>query len=118
MRDEYIGHPDTLSCLVAEGDEGRLLGIQILKRAVPGNAYGVTPGWGFIGTHIHPAAARRGVGSALFAASREVAVRSDLPRIDATIGASNEEGLAYYEAMGFRTYQEVGARVRKCYDIE
>jgi ribosomal protein S18 acetylase RimI-like enzyme len=84
------------------------LGFQSLLRAAAGNRYDVPVGWGIIGTHIGPRAQRRGVGSALFAASREAALAARLTRIDATIAADNATGLGYYEAMGFRTYRAGG----------
>lgn len=113
----YIDHPDNIRCTVAQDTDGRLLGLQILKRASEGNAYGVTPGWGIIGTHVRPDAARRGVGKALFAATHDAAIKAGLQKIDATIGANNPEGLAYYEAIGFRTYDTLEDRVRKCLEL-
>ncbi len=57
-----------------------------------GNPYEVEPGWGVIGTHVSPPAARRGVGTALFAASRR-------------------------EAMGFRTYRTSARATGKRYEV-
>lgn len=104
VRATYIEDSARICCTLAEED-GTVLGFQSLKKAVPDNPYGVTEGWGIIGTHIHPLAARRGVGRALFAISQEAARQAGLPYVDATIGATNPEGLAYYEAMGFRAYR-------------
>lgn len=113
----YIEHPDTIQCAVAEDGDGALMGLQILKRASVGNPYGVAVGWGIIGTHVNPEAARRGVGRALFAATRTAAARAQLAKIDATIGARNAEGLGYYEAMGFRTYKTAPGKVCKCFEL-
>lgn len=113
----YIAHADNIRCSVVEDVDGTLLGLQILKRASEGNAYGVTPGWGIIGTHVCPSAGRRGVGRALFAATLEAAQRARLERIDATIGAANPEGLGYYEAIGFRTYKTSVNSVSKCLEL-
>lgn len=114
----YIEHPDNIQCAVAQDDNGALLGLQILKRATEGNPYGVQVGWGVIGTHVRPSAARRGVGKALFTATKRAAHNSDLQKIDATIGATNASGLAYYGAMGFRTYKMLDGRVCKCFELD
>lgn len=113
----YVNDPDKIRCVVAEDDDGSILGFQSLKKAIEGNIYDVTPGWGIIGTHIRPSAARRGVGRALFEAMRQTAKEAGLKKIDASIGDDNEEGLAYYEAMGFRSYRTSGDVVCKCFDV-
>ncbi|RJS91846.1 GNAT family N-acetyltransferase [Salinisphaera sp. Q1T1-3] len=118
VRQRYFDHPDQRACVVAVNEQDRALGFQALKYASVDNDYDVTPGWGIIGTHIHPAAHRRGVGRALFEATQEAARRHALPTIDATIGADNQTGLAYYEAMGFRTYQRDARVVRKRFDLQ
>ncbi|MHA3913546.1 GNAT family N-acetyltransferase [Halovulum sp. GXIMD14793] len=117
VRNNYIAHKDNIRCTVVEDEDGTLLGLQILKRASEGNPYGVTPGWGMIGTHVRPDAARRGVGRALFSATLKAAQEAGLVKVDATIGATNTEALSYYEAMGFRTYREIEGRVCKCLDL-
>jgi ribosomal protein S18 acetylase RimI-like enzyme len=117
VRRFYIEHPDRVQCSVAIGDEGEILGFQSLRRATEGNQYGVSVGWGIIGTYVSPDAGRRGIGSALFAASRQAAADAGLPAIDATIGADNLQGLAYYEAMGFRTYRTGPGTDSKCYRL-
>lgn len=117
VRTHYIGHADKIQCAVAEDDDGTLLGLQILKMASEGNAYGVDVGWGIIGTHVRPSAARRGVGKALFAATRKAAVDAGLSRIDATIGATNLEGISYYDAIGFETYRTLDTRICKCFTV-
>ncbi|SFK73977.1 Ribosomal protein S18 acetylase RimI [Pseudovibrio ascidiaceicola] len=117
VRAHYIAHADNIRCSVVEDVDGALLGLQILKRASQDNAYGVTPGWGIIGTHVQPSAGRRGVGRALFAATLEAARKAGLEKIDATIGASNPEGLGYYEAIGFRTYKTNESSVSKCLEL-
>ncbi|WP_267126442.1 GNAT family N-acetyltransferase [Xanthomonas sacchari] len=66
VRATYLQHPDRLQCVLAEDADGRVLGFQSLRIARPGNAYDVAEGWGIIGTHVDPRAARRGIGSALF----------------------------------------------------
>jgi GNAT superfamily N-acetyltransferase len=111
----YIANPASIRCTVAVDEAGDVLGFQSLVRAEAGNRYDVPEGWGIIGTHISPRAHRRGVGTALFAASRAAAERAGIEKIDAYIGANNPSGLRYYEAMGFRTYREPDGIVQKVY---
>jgi len=116
VRTYYIEDPGKIRCSVAEED-GVVLGFQSLKRAEDGNRWGVETGWGIIGTHIRPSAARRGVGRALFAVSRAAAESAGLKSVDATIAADNPEALAYYEAMGFRTYRAPEGLICKCFEV-
>jgi len=113
----YITHPDSIECSVAVDEKGKILGIQSLRHAVIDNAYDVEPGWGIIGTHIHPSAARRGIGKALFRVTLAAAKSAKLPAIDATIGAQNAEGLAYYSAMGFQDYRTMDGAKCKRFDL-
>ena len=117
VRDHYIEDPRKIRCSVAE-EKGVLLGFQSLIRADTGNSYGVEPGWGIIGTHIRPSAARRGVGRALFAVSLKAAEDASIAKIDASIANDNPEALAYYEAMGFRTYRTPQGLICKCLDLK
>lgn len=116
VRTHYIEDSVKIRCSVAE-DDGIVLGFQSLKRAEVGNKWGVEPGWGIIGTHIRPSAARRGVGRALFSVSRMAAKSAGIANIDATIAATNPEALAYYEAMGFRTYRTSEGLICKRFDV-
>lgn len=117
VSNNYIAHPDYIVCTVAQDHDGTLLGLQILKHASIDNIYGVTPGWGIIGTHVSPHTARRGAGKALFASTKAAAIKAKLQKIDATIGDTNPEGLAYYEAMGFRSYKSENGKTSKCYVV-
>ncbi|WP_295909814.1 GNAT family N-acetyltransferase [uncultured Xanthomonas sp.] len=118
VRATYLQHPDRLQCVLAEDADGRVLGFQSLRIARPGNAYDVAEGWGIIGTHVDPRAARRGVGSALFRATRAAARSAGLAQIDASIAADNALGQAYYEAIGFRTYRTPPGLVCKVYRLD
>ncbi len=117
VRTHYIAHPDNIQCAVAEDDDGTILGLQILKIASEGNTYGVAVGWGIIGTHVKPDAARRGVGKTLFVATRKAAIDAGLKRIDATIAETNSDGLSYYDAVGFHTYRTPHGKVCKCFEV-
>ncbi|WP_421362477.1 GNAT family N-acetyltransferase [Agrobacterium rosae] len=114
----YLQREDNIECTVAENSEGRILGFQSLTYARPDNPYGVEEGWGIIGTHVSPTAARQGVGSGLFRATLLAAKAAGLENIDASIGADNSRGQAYYEAMGFRTYRTPEGLVCKVYRVE
>jgi ribosomal protein S18 acetylase RimI-like enzyme len=105
VRTHYLEDPQRLHCFVAIDDREVLLGFQSLKRADAANPYGTQVGWGIIGTHIRPSSARSGVGSRLFAATIDGARKAGLPAIEAFIAEENEAALAYYEAMGFRTFR-------------
>jgi ribosomal protein S18 acetylase RimI-like enzyme len=117
VRTNYIAHPDNIQCAVAEDDDGAILGLQILKVASKGNTYGVAVGWGIIGTHVKPDAARRGVGKTLFAATLKAAADAGLKKIDATIAATNADGISYYDAVGFQNYRASDDKVCKCFEI-
>ena len=114
----YINHADRLSCGVALSRGGEIVGFQSLIRATPGNPYDLPSGWGFIGTYVAGKAAGQGVGRALFAESLAAAQRAGLQSIDATIGAENAEGLAYYGALGFTTWRPRDTAVGKRFDLK
>jgi len=114
---QYIDHPDNIQCAVAEDEDGTILGLQILKMATESNIYGVAQGWGIIGTHVKPNAARRGVGRTLFAATLNAAKIAGLHKIDASIADTNVDGLTYYDAMGFCTYRTPKGKVCKFYEV-
>ena len=113
----YIRHPDRLHCFVAVGENGRILGLQSLKLAREGNAYGTPTGWGIIGTHVRPSTARMGIGSRLFSATLAGARQAKLPAIEAYIGEENSAALDYYEALGFRAYRRSDGAICKAYRL-
>ncbi|MEJ8561645.1 GNAT family N-acetyltransferase [Yoonia sp. GPGPB17] len=112
----YINDPVRIICSVAE-HEDVILGFQSLRMATSGNQWGVEPGWGIVGTHIRPSAARRGAGRALFDVTKKAARDAGLIHIDAAIAATNPEGLGYYEAMGFKTYRKPEGLICKRFDV-
>ena len=61
--------------------------------------------WGNIGTFSRVDGIQRGVGSALFAATREQAGKLGLSVLNAEIRADNRGGLAFYNKLGFEDYQ-------------
>lgn len=116
MREFYLQHPGSITTTVALKD-GRVAGFQWLGRAWEGNEYGVTPGWGIIGTHIAPDAGRSGIGRRLFAETLAAAKAAGLAHIDASIGEDNAPALAYYQAMGFRPYRESEGVIPHRFDL-
>jgi L-amino acid N-acyltransferase YncA len=97
LADAYIDGPDALSCFVAvDRASGRIEGFQALGRYAD-----LPPGVGDIGTFARLGGAQRGVGSALFAATRVRAAELGLAAINATIRADNTGGLAFYAKQGF-----------------
>ena len=93
----YLTGPDVLCCFVAvDPASGRHAGFQTLGRdpALP-------PDVGDIATFARLGATQRGVGSALFAATKAEARRLGLAAINATIRADNAGGLTFYGRMGF-----------------
>lgn len=93
----YLTGPNVICCFVAvDLASGRLEGFQTLGRYpnLPADV-------GDIGAFARVDGGQRGVGSALFAATRAEARRQGLAAINATIRADNTGGLAFYSRMGF-----------------
>jgi L-amino acid N-acyltransferase YncA len=98
LADWFITGEFALTCHVAQAGSG-LAGFQFL------NLYENRPeGWADIGTFARRSPKIPGVGTALFSATVSVAKERNIDFINATIRADNGGGLAYYEKMGFRTY--------------
>lgn len=99
MRDWFISGETVVSCFVAVDSDGAIAGFQSLS------TYGSLPaGWVDIATFASRSRHKSGVGSALFARTREAASKLGFSAINATIRVVNEGGLAYYSRMGFTTY--------------
>lgn len=93
----YLTGPDVHCCFVAvDGTTGRLEGFQTLGRSpdLPANI-------GDIATFARIDGKQRGVGTALFAATRARARDLGLVSINATIRADNAGGLRFYTKQGF-----------------
>ncbi|UVC09243.1 GNAT family N-acetyltransferase [Rhizobium sp. TH2] len=101
--DWFIDGAFPLTCHVAEVDN-MLVGFQSLS------VFGEPPkGSADIATFARMSPKTKGVGTALFPATRAVAEKLGLAFINATIRADNASGLAYYTAMGFEDYdRQVG----------
>jgi L-amino acid N-acyltransferase YncA len=96
----YLDGPDVLCCFVAvDVETGRIEGFQTLGRYA-----GLPDDVGDIGTFARIEGKQRGVGSALFAATRVRASELGLAAINATIRADNVGGLAFYGKQGFEDH--------------
>ena len=99
MREWFISGEAVAACFVAVDSDGAILGFQSLS------SYSSLPaGWVDIATFASRSHHKSGVGSALFARTREAAAKLGFLAINATIRVVNEGGLAYYSRMGFDTY--------------
>ncbi|EAR53109.1 acetyltransferase, GNAT family protein [Oceanicola granulosus HTCC2516] len=114
----YIAPPDGVCCTLAEDEAGTVLGFQSLVRADPAFGDGIPAGWGIIATFVRAGHGRGGIGSALFAVTREAARAAGLVAIDATIRRENAGGLAYYGRMGFVTWRETDDAVSRRLDLQ
>jgi L-amino acid N-acyltransferase YncA len=97
----YLDGERCLGCFVAAASDAEvLLGFQALSRhaKLPEN-------WADIATFARMEPKSPGVGTALFARTMQRARELEAAAINATIRADNTGGLAYYEKMGFQTYQ-------------
>jgi len=100
----YIAGDNTIACIVATNSKGELLGFQSLGRHPK-----LDTNWGDIATFSRVGNTARGIGTALFSATKKLAIDKKLVAINATIRADNAGGLAYYEKMGFVTYHTASA---------
>ncbi|WP_157082788.1 GNAT family N-acetyltransferase [Sphingomonas asaccharolytica] len=97
--DAHIDGPAVITSIIAEDEDGRPMGFQILLASGK-----LGPGWGDIGTFARRGSTARGIGSALFAATKDAATAAGLKTINATIRADNSGGLTFYARMGFVDY--------------
>ena len=122
MREWFISGEKVVSCFVAVDSDGSIAGFQSLS------TYGTLPaGWVDIATFASRSRHKSGIGSALFARTREAASKLGFAAINATIRVDNVGGLAYYSRMGFETYLVEGGdpqahgrvfnRVHKRFDL-
>jgi ribosomal-protein-alanine N-acetyltransferase len=90
---------DRKGLLVAEDEEGRLLGYVLVRQ---------TLGWvglkrgGITSIAVDPAHRRRGAGRALMARALEYLRQSGVKQADLEVGVENRAAQSLYEAFGFR----------------
>lgn len=92
--------PDQSAWHVARDSDGTLQGFQWIERnpALPPDALDIA-------TFARVGGTRRGVGTALFNATKEAARALGASWINAAIRSDNPSGLAYYTRMGFVDYK-------------
>lgn len=97
----FIEKLQSTGCIHVARDKvtGAMLGYQSLE-SYPD----LPPTLGIIATFSKVGSTKRGIGTALFAATRKAAPALGFTEIDATIRADNTGGLAYYSKMGFVDY--------------
>lgn len=100
----FLEGPKVRCCHVALDDAGAMLGFQSVGR-VPD----LPADWGEMGTYVRVGLAGRGVGSALFTATKARAKALGLVTLNAKIRADNGGGLAYYQSRGFCDYGRLPA---------
>jgi len=98
--DHFFNQQIQISCTVAEGTEGEILGFQVLSfhEQLPDD-------WADIATFVSTSPRLSGVGTALFAETARLADKYEINTLNAAIRADNVGGIAYYEKMGFSTYK-------------
>jgi L-amino acid N-acyltransferase YncA len=100
LAERYLVGPDVHCCFVAvDRETGRLEGFQTL-----GREDGLPDDIGDIGTFARIDGKQRGVGTALFAATRARARQLGLSELNATIRADNTGGLVFYSKQGFQDH--------------
>jgi len=97
---DVVESPNLICCFTAQDGDGKLVGYQKLSHN-PNLAHD----WGDIATFAKVGSVTRGIGTALFEATRNHAVNANLVAINATIRSDNTGGLRYYDKMGFSTYK-------------
>lgn len=104
LAEQLLTGPQVICCFVAQDRaSGALLGFQSLALWEGAPEAGLPEGgaMGDIATFTRVGLIQKGVGSALFAATRAEAAARNLTGINATIRADNAGGLAFYGRMGF-----------------
>ena len=107
IADQFLISRFAISCFCAL-DAGQVIGFQALEWSNPDwpGADRLPPDWAIISTYVAPHRQGKGIGRALFAATRAAAETAGANRIDATIRCENAGGLAYYTRLGFTEYRE------------
>ena len=97
---DMLTGPGVICCFVALDDDGSLGGFQSLVRSddLPNDV-------GDIATFSRVGRVRKGMGSQLFAVTRQAATEKGLAAVNATIRADNIGGLAFYGRLGFEPYR-------------
>ena len=95
----FVSGDGFISCILAEAEDGTVLGFQALSRHEK-----LPASWADIATFARVNPKIPGVGTQLFQATLALARRENIDCINATIRADNISGLGYYTKMGFEDY--------------
>jgi len=101
--DPLIDSPTPKSFLHVAETETMLLGMQWVRVMEPDDMGGIA-------TFARPGTVQRGIGSALFQATKAASEAAGYAQLDATIRADNTGGLAYYSKMGFEDHSVTQAK--------
>ncbi len=96
ISDWYIQSHMLFCCHVAVDDDGKIAGFQSLE-SDPNDSEKI----GYIATFARQSPLVKGVGTALFQSTKDVARDLGVRKISAKIRGDNTPGLAYYSKMGF-----------------
>ncbi len=96
----FLTRPEIVCCVVAEDDAGALAGFQMLERK-NGEPDHIT----YSSTFARQKPKTRGIGTAMFEATKRSATTKGVTEIIAKIRADNVSGLAYYSKMGFEDWK-------------
>ena len=98
--EKFLLQETKISSLVACNEAGERLGFQTVDSWAD-----LPDDWGDISTFARVSDKVKGVGTALFEATCKIVRENGFVAINAAIRADNVSGLAYYEKMGFETYE-------------
>jgi L-amino acid N-acyltransferase YncA len=103
ITDWFLESDTVICCHVAEYN-GVVAGFQSV-----GCGSDLPDDWGDMASFAAEGMTGKGIGSALFAATRLAARTAGLSGLNATIRADNDSGLRYYNRMGFKDYDLIPA---------
>lgn len=108
MAEHYIAPENNISCTVVTLD-GEVVGYQSIVWSDPNwQGPGYLPDrWAVIATFVRPGMQGRGIGQALWRATKDAATAANVIAVDATIRTDNVPGLAYYTGLGFWDYSSL-----------
>ena len=95
----FLYRPSLICCHTALDKQEIPAGFQMLNRHAD-----LPNDWADIATFARLEPKLKGVGTALFNPTKQLAKQSGFTTLNATIRADNTGGLAYYEKLGFETY--------------
>ena len=92
----FLGPGPKVWCCHVAVQDGAVIGFQSVGRMAR-----LPDAWGEMGTYAKLGQSQKGIGSALFSATKQAARDLGLTHLNALIRCDNSGGLAYYSRMGF-----------------